>query len=105
MNRALARLRAWEGDGIYVYLQRAVEKRADERTRTVLLLQLQVIILRCRGLHGSANPAYLSRFITSALHYVAPHCARGGIRAVSKGRGLRIAGSFANQMWQALESP
>jgi hypothetical protein len=36
---------------------------------------------------------------------VAQYCAPGGVRVVSKGRGLRTAGSSANQMRQALEGP
>src|SRR5918995_2210613 len=39
--------------------------------------------MRCRGLHRLANPAYLSRFLFSALLRVALYCARGGIRVVS----------------------
>src|SRR5918998_6763166 len=41
--------------------------------------------MRCRGLHGLANPAYLSWFPFSALPCVAPYCVPGGIRVVSKG--------------------
>ena len=54
---------------------------------------------------GVANAAYLEGFPFPALLSVAPYCARGGIRVVSGGRGLRVARSFANQMWQALEGP
>jgi len=35
---AIAQSRAVEGDGIYVFLQNAVKKRADERTRTADLI-------------------------------------------------------------------
>jgi len=39
--------------------------------------------MRYRGLQGFADPAYLGRFLVSALRRVAPYCARGGIRVVS----------------------
>src|SRR5918995_114054 len=39
--------------------------------------------MRCRGLQGYANPAYLSRFTFCALLGVAPYCVPGGIRLVS----------------------
>src|SRR5215207_1687145 len=48
----------------------------------------------CRGLHLRANPAYLSRFLSSALPYVAPYCVPGGVRVASGGGGLRGVGSF-----------
>ena len=41
--------------------------------------------MRCRDMQGVANAAYLRRFLFSALHSVAPYCARGGVRVVSKG--------------------
>jgi hypothetical protein len=50
----------------------------------------------CRGLHRNANPAYLSRLLFSGLPCVAPYCAPGGIRVVSKGYGLRIAVPFVH---------
>src|SRR5215212_4230312 len=37
----------------------------------------------CRGLHAVAKPAYLSRFLFSALLRVARHCVPGGVRMVS----------------------
>jgi hypothetical protein len=37
----------------------------------------------CRGLHGFANPAYLSRFLFPGLLRVARYCAPGGVRVVS----------------------
>jgi hypothetical protein len=61
--------------------------------------------MRCRGLHEVANPASLGGFLCSGLLSVAPYCAPGGIRVVSENRGLGVAGSFAIQMWQALEGP
>ena len=39
--------------------------------------------MRCRDLQEFANPAFLGRFLFSALPGVAPYCARGGIRVVS----------------------
>ena len=44
--------------------------------------------MRCRGLHGLANPAFLSRFLFPVLLRVAPYCVPGGIRVVSKGPRL-----------------
>jgi hypothetical protein len=38
----------------------------------------------CRGLHELANAPYLSRFLFSGLPCVAPYCAPGGVRVVSK---------------------
>src|SRR5215211_9219328 len=37
----------------------------------------------CRGVQGLANPAFLSKFLCSALPSVAPYCVPGGIRVVS----------------------
>src|SRR5215216_1262931 len=37
--------------------------------------------MRCRGLHGLANPAFLSGFLFSGLPCVAPYCVRGGVRS------------------------
>jgi hypothetical protein len=51
--------------------------------------------MRCKGLHGLAKTAYLAGFLCSELQRVAPYCVPGGIRVVSKDRGLRIAGNFA----------
>src|SRR5215211_4893959 len=39
--------------------------------------------MRCRGLPGVANPAFLGGFLFSGLLRVAPYCAPGGIRVVS----------------------
>src|SRR5215208_2955452 len=47
--------------------------------------------MRCRGLPGVANPAYLSRFPFCALPCVAPYCALGGLRVVSGGGRLSLA--------------
>jgi hypothetical protein len=44
----------------------------------------------CRGVHGVANPAYISRFLFSALPHVAPYCAPGGVRVVSGIRALAL---------------
>ena len=38
-------------------------------------------------MHELANVPYLSRFLFSALPHVAPYCAPGGIRVVSKDTG------------------
>ena len=38
---------------------------------------------RCSGLHGVADPVYLSHFLSSALPSVAPYCAPSGVRAVA----------------------
>ena len=46
-------------------------------------------------MHRLANTPYLSRSLFSALPSVAPYCVPGGVRVVSKVRGLRVAGSFA----------
>ncbi len=35
-------------------------------------------------MHGLANPAYLGRFLFLGLPSVAPYCAPGGVRVVSK---------------------
>src|SRR5215208_4095746 len=41
--------------------------------------------MRCRGVQGLANAAYLSGFPFPALLRVAPYCVLGGIRVVSNG--------------------
>src|SRR5918998_4547684 len=46
-------------------------------------------------MHEVANPAYIEGFPFSDLPRVAPYCAPGGIRVVSEGRGLYVAGTFA----------
>ena len=46
-------------------------------------------------MQGVANAAYLSRNRFCGLLYVAPYCVPGGVRVVSKGCRLRLAGSFA----------
>src|SRR5215217_619478 len=43
--------------------------------------------MRCRSLHGLANPAYLGGFLCSALLRVAPYCVPSGVRS----RRLRAA--------------
>jgi hypothetical protein len=43
--------------------------------------------MRCRGVQGVANPAYLEGFPFSGLLRIAPYCAPGGVRVVSKARG------------------
>jgi hypothetical protein len=53
----------------------------------------------CRGLHGFADPAYLSRFVFSGLLRVASHCRPGGIRVVS---GRATATVRQQVQWQAL---
>src|SRR5215204_1051343 len=47
--------------------------------------------MRCRGVQGVANAAYLEGFPFPALPPVAPYCAPGGIRMVSKWPFLRLA--------------
>jgi glyoxylase-like metal-dependent hydrolase (beta-lactamase superfamily II) len=42
--------------------------------------------MRCGGVHGVANAAYLGDFLFSGLLRVARYCVPGGIRVVSKGR-------------------
>jgi hypothetical protein len=37
-------------------------------------------------------------FVRSAMPSVAPYCVRGGVRVVSGARGLRVAGSFVQQV-------
>ena len=53
--------------------------------------------MRCRGVHGIANPAYPGGFLFSGLLRVAPYCVPGGIRAVSENGGLGAA-AFADQI-------
>src|ERR687885_1789879 len=65
-----------------------VKKRADERTRTADLISLRVI---GRALQGVANPAYLKGFLCTGLPRVAPYCAPGGVRVVSKATAARPA--------------
>src|SRR5215211_6550786 len=45
--------------------------------------------MRCRGLHGRANPVYLSRLLFSDLQSVAPYCVPGGITLISISPFLR----------------
>ena len=59
------------------------KKRADERTRTALLLIRSGSVRGCRGLLGLANTAFLKGFLFSDLPSVAPYCVPGGIRVVS----------------------
>jgi hypothetical protein len=40
--------------------------------------------MRCRGVQGVANAAYLEGFPFPALLSVAPYCAPGGVRVVSR---------------------
>ena len=44
--------------------------------------------MRCRGVQGIANAAYLEGLLFPALLRVAPYCVPGGIRMVSGGRSL-----------------
>jgi hypothetical protein len=67
-------------------------RRAD--SNRLPLLQLRVIN---RGLPRVAIPAYLSDFLFSGLHCVAPYCAPGGIRVVSKGQGYRAFLALENR--------
>src|SRR5215211_417815 len=53
--------------------------------------------MRCRGVQGLANAAYLEGIPYSGLLSVAPYCAPGGIRVVSEGRGLGAA-ALADQI-------
>jgi hypothetical protein len=39
--------------------------------------------MRCRGMRGVANAAYLEGFLSPVLPSVAPYCVPGGIRVVS----------------------
>ena len=50
--------------------------------------------MRCRGLHGLANLAYLSGFPFSGLPSIAAYCARGGVRVVSTWRARRGAAAL-----------
>jgi hypothetical protein len=60
-------------------------RRADERTRTAYpSSSYECSVTRCRGLHRVANPTFLGGFLCSVLQVVAPFCAPGGIRVVSK---------------------
>ena len=53
--------------------------------------------MHCRGLHGAAIAAFPSGFLCCALPYVAPYCAAGGIRVVSKDPGLSgVSGSIGS---------
>ena len=76
------------------YLQIAT-KREPTSGLEPLTCSLRVIIRRCRGLHEVANPAYSKRFPFSGLLSVAPYCVPGGIRVVSGGRRLRVAGTYS----------
>src|SRR5688572_18045703 len=64
----------------------ATESRRADSNR-LPLLQLRVIIHALQELARRCNPAYLSRFLFSALPCVASYCVRGGVRVVSKGPG------------------
>ena len=81
------------------YLQNGTFWRADERTRTADLVSLRVICQPLQGFALVAKPPFLGGFLFPDLQSVAPYCVPGGIRVVSGERGLRDAGSFANQMW------
>ena len=59
--------------------------RADERTRTAYPCSLRVITQALQGVQRLANPAYLGGFLCSGFLRVAPYCAPGGIRVVSRG--------------------
>jgi hypothetical protein len=51
--------------------------------------------MRCSGLHGLANCAYLGGFLFPRLLRVAPYCVPGGVRVVSSGVGFQVlAGSI-----------
>jgi hypothetical protein len=39
--------------------------------------------MRCRGMQGIADTAYLEGFLFSVLPSVAPYCVPGGVRVVS----------------------
>jgi hypothetical protein len=39
--------------------------------------------MRCRGVQGVANAAYLEGFLFPALPPVAPYCVPGGVKVVS----------------------
>jgi hypothetical protein len=51
--------------------------------------------MRCRGLHGFANPAFLGNFSFSTLPHVAPYCVPGGVRVVSRGRRLHVVDTYS----------
>ena len=57
---------------------------------------------RCAGF---ANPAQVIGFEFPRLPGVAEYCARVRANLGSRVRALRVAGSFANRMWLALEGP
>ncbi len=46
-------------------------------------------------LQAFAEPAYLSRFLFYGLPRVAGHCARSGVRVVSKRRKVLLVESYA----------
>jgi hypothetical protein len=77
-----------DGDTVYVGEE---AKLVDGREECSCLARAAVSDLR-----GIANPSYLSRFPSSALSRVAPYCAPGDVRVVSKARGPRVTGSLAN---------
>jgi hypothetical protein len=55
--------------------------------------------MRCRGVQGIVNAAYLQGFPFPASLSVAPYCVPGGIRVVSNVvRGLRVTSSIVSQM-------
>jgi len=55
--------------------------------------------MRCRGVHESANAAYLKEFPFSTLLSVARYCVPGGIRVVSGGATATVRQQV---QWQAL---
>jgi hypothetical protein len=57
--------------------------------------------MRCRGLLGVANPAFLEGFPFSALPCVAPYCAPGGIRVVSMS-SAPLASTKGSLYWEAM---
>ncbi len=60
-----------------------------------LACSLRVIKRGLWALQTVANPAYLGRFLFTALPCVAPNCVRGGIKVMSAVCGSRAANSFA----------
>jgi hypothetical protein len=57
--------------------------------------------MRCRGVQGVANPAYLSHFLFSGLPCVAPYCVPGGVRVVSMS-SAPLASAKGSLYWEAM---
>jgi hypothetical protein len=60
--------------------------------------------MRCRDLHGFANPAILSRHPFLGLHCIEPYCVPGGVRVVSREAPPRQAGPRGDSLRQRMLS-